>query len=139
MKTHCMRLIRGQDLLVEIEKYVKVNDIKAGTVLSSVGCVSCAVIRDATGETIHTVSEDMELISLNGTVSKNRIHLHASFSKKDLSVIGGHLKNGTVINTTCELIILELEDTEFNEQFDSSTGYNELEIRKYIKDKVLMI
>jgi hypothetical protein len=139
MRTHCIRLKRGQDLLVEIEKYVDEYDIKAGTVLSAVGCVSCAVIRDATGETVHTVNENMELISLNGTVSKNRMHLHVSFSKKDLSVIGGHLKIGTIINTTCELIILELEDTEFNDRYDSSTGYNELEIRKYIKDKVLMI
>ncbi|MFA7672856.1 MAG: PPC domain-containing DNA-binding protein [Clostridia bacterium] len=139
MKTHCMRLTRGQDLLVEIEKYVNEYDIKAGTVLSCVGCVSCAVIRDATGERIQTVNEDMELISLNGTVSKNRIHLHISLSKKDLSVIGGHLKTGTVINTTCELIILELEDMEFNDLYDEKTGYNELEIRKYIKDKFMKI
>ena len=103
------------------------NNINAGFIASSVGSVSMLEVRDAGGKNIHTISEDMEIISLNGTISKSRIHLHISCSKKDLSVIGGHLKE-TTINTTCELIVVELENCEFSKIYDENTGYNELKI-----------
>ena len=91
MKPHAFRLTKGMDLFGEIKSFCERNNILAGTVLSSVGCVDQARIRCADGKTVIELSEPLEIISLNGTVSKNRCHLHASFSKVDLSVIGGHL------------------------------------------------
>lgn len=131
MKTHCMRLTEGQDIKEEINRFCTDNNIDAAVVLSSVGCVKYAVIRDAGGEDYHTIDENMEIMSVNGTISKHRTHLHISFSKKDLSVIGGHMMKGCVVNTTCELVLLELDGTVFNGRYDSSTGYEEIDIYKF--------
>lgn len=126
----CERLKRGDDLLEKIEEIAVKNNIKCGVVLSSVGCVSTATVRDASGVNFQTVQEDMEIISVNGTVSKERTHLHISFSKEDLSVIGGHLTKGCKINTTCELVIAEVEGYKIGTTFDNQTGYDELIFEK---------
>ena len=130
MKTHVVRLRRGEDLLNAIEKFCIKNKIKAGVVLSGVGCVLKARIRDAGGVTIVEIDEHMEIVSLMGTVSEKRCHLHISFSKKDLSVIGGHLVEGCIINTTCELVIGEMKDYIYDVEFDEETGYHELVVSK---------
>ncbi|MCQ2550693.1 MAG: DNA-binding protein [Clostridia bacterium] len=128
MKTICIRLKRGSDLLESIEEICKENDVKAGVILSMVGCVTKARVRDASGVTIKEVDEDLEIVSGTGTVSKARCHVHVSFSKEDLSVIGGHLVKGCIVNTTCELVILVLDGIEFREEFDQETGYDELKV-----------
>lgn len=126
MKTYAVRLRRGADLLESVKKFCKENTIEAGVVLSGVGCVSKARVRDASGVNIVTIDEHMEIVSLMGTVSEKRCHLHVSFSKEDLSVIGGHLVAGCVINTTCELVIGEMENYVYDVDSDAETGYNEL-------------
>ena len=129
MKTYAIRLRRGADLLLSIEEFCTKNEIKAGVILSGVGCVTKARVRDASGVTIVEIDEHMEIVSLMGTVSEKRCHLHISFSKEDLSVIGGHLVAGCIINTTCELVIGELEDCAYDVEFDEETGYNELVVK----------
>ena len=126
MKTYTVRLRRGADLLESIEKLCTENAIKAGVLLSAVGCVSRGRVRDAGGVNIVDIAEPMEIVSLMGTVSHKRCHLHVSFSKEDLSVVGGHLVTGCIINTTCELIIGELENCVYDVEFDEETGYDEL-------------
>ncbi len=125
-KYHCVRLHRGDDLLLSIEQLCAENNIKAGAVISGVGCISRGKIRDASGVTIREITEDCEIVSLNGTVSAQRCHLHIAFSKEDLSTIGGHLVEGCIINTTCELIIAELPDITYGVEEDPETGYDEL-------------
>ena len=122
------RLTRGADLLNEIKTFCEENGIVAGVILSSVGCVSCAKIRVAGGKDIVEKNEPLEIISLNGTVSCERTHLHVAFSKTDLSVVGGHLVDGCVVNTTAEIVIMEIERVKFRKEFDPNTGYNELKI-----------
>ena len=97
---HCFRLRRGQDLYEEIEAYVKAHHIAAGAVVSGVGCVSRWRLRDATGVRVRSGEEDVEIVSLMGTVSEYGCHLHASFSREDLSAFGGHLLPGCTVNTT---------------------------------------
>ena len=126
MKTYAIRLRRGSDLLLSIEEFCSGNAIKAGVVLSGVGCVTKARVRDASGVTIVDIPEPMEIVSLMGTVSEKRCHLHVSFSKEDLSVVGGHLVDGCIINTTCELVIAELPGVAFGVEQDAETGYDEL-------------
>ena len=130
MKSYAVRLKRGADLLESIENFCIENSIKAGVVLSGVGCVLRGRVRDAGGVKIVDIGEPMEIVSLMGTVSEKRCHLHVSFSKEDLSVVGGHLVRGCIINTTCELVIGELENRVYDVEFDSETGYDELVIRE---------
>ena len=132
MKTFAIRLRRGADLLQSIEEFCIAKSIRAGVVLSGVGCVTKARVRDASGVTIVDIDEPMEIVSLMGTVSEKRCHLHVSFSKEDLSVVGGHLVDGCIINTTCELVIGELDHTVYDVEFDAETGYDELIIKKEV-------
>ena len=129
MKTYAVRLRRGADLLQSIEAFCAEHQIRAGVLLSGVGCVTKARLRDAGGVNIVSVDEAMEIVSLMGTVSEKRCHLHVSFAKEDLSVIGGHLVAGCMINTTCELVIGELRDYVYDVEFDEETGYDELIIK----------
>ena len=126
MKCHCIRLRRGDDLMLSIKEICKEKNIAAGVILSAVGCISEGRVRDASGVTIREIREHCEIVSLDGTVSAKRCHLHISLSKEDLSTIGGHLCEGCIINTTCELVIAEIPETRIDKEFDAETGYDEL-------------
>ncbi len=123
---HCIRLRRGDDLLESIRQLCRNRQIAAGVVLSGVGCISQGRIRDASGVTIRNIDEHCEIVSLNGTVSAARCHVHIALSKEDLSTIGGHLCPGCIINTTCELVIAELSGIGYGVEHDPQTGYDEL-------------
>ena len=126
MKTICKRLHRGDDLLLSIRTLAKEHHIPAAVVLSAVGCISEGRVRDASGVTIQAIGEHCEILSLNGTVSENRCHLHIALSIEDLSAIGGHLCEGCIINTTCELVLGILDGWTIGVEFDEETGYDEL-------------
>ena len=126
MKEHAFRLKKGDDLKGKIEEYVKEKCIKAGVVLCAVGSLSEAVIRCADGKTAIKKTEPLEIVSFGGTVSNNGCHLHISVADSNLSVFGGHLKEGCIINTTSEVVLQELENFKFDRVFDSFTGYDEL-------------
>ena len=129
IRCHSLRLRRGADLLASIKALCAEKHITAGIVLSAVGCISKGRVRDASGVTIREINEHCEIVSLNGTVSENRCHLHIALSKEDLSTIGGHLCEGCVINTTCELVVAEIPGTVIEKEFDGETGYDELVFR----------
>ena len=123
---HCIRLRRGDDLLLSIRKIAEEKQIAAGVVLSAVGCISRGRVRDASGITIRDIGEHCEILSLDGTVSQTRCHLHIGLSREDLTAIGGHLCPGCIINTTCELVIAELPGIRYDVEEDPETGYDEL-------------
>ena len=127
---HCFRLHRGDDLYESIQRYADAHHIAAGVVLSAVGCVCRWELRDASGVDVQSGTEDVEIVSLMGTVSEHGSHLHASLARSDLSVFGGHLRPGCLVNTTAEIVLAELPDTVFTRERDEATGYEELAIRK---------
>ena len=127
---HCLRLHRGDDLLETIRSLCARKEIRAGVVLSAVGCILSGRIRDASGVTIRSIEGHYEIVSLNGTVSAQRCHLHIALSAEDLSTIGGHLCTGCLINTTCELVIAELPGIGYGVEEDPETGYDELIFRQ---------
>ena len=126
MRCRCVRLHRGEDLLLSIRQLAQQAGIRAGVVLSGVGCISRGRVRDASGVSLQDIPEHCEIVSLNGTVSAARCHLHIALSREDLSTIGGHLTEGCIINTTCELVIAELPGLSFGVEQDAETGYDEL-------------
>ncbi len=130
MQCHALRLHRGSDLLLSIRELCRERQIAAGVVLAAVGCISEGRIRDASGVTIREIREHCEIVSLNGTVSAERCHLHIALSREDLSTVGGHLCEGCIINTTCELVVAEIPGMVIDREFDGETGYNELIFRK---------
>lgn len=131
MKTIAKRLVDGQDLMIEIQNLVKEHQIEAGVVLSAVGSLKESNIRVPVidGEVKYINPTNLEIDNLHGTVSINGVHLHISVSDVSGMVMGGHLKEGCIIRTTCELIIGVLNDVEFIRETDESTGFDELIVR----------
>ena len=123
---HCIRLKRGDDLMESIKALCREKHISSGVILSGVGCILRGRVRDASGVNIREISDHCEIVSLNGTVSEARCHIHIALSREDLSTIGGHLCMGCIINTTCELVIGELPQVAFGVEEDPETGYDEL-------------
>ena len=130
MNVHCIRLKRGEDLMETIRRVCKEKNIAAGVVLSGVGCILKGRIRDASGVTIRDLEGHYEIVSLNGTVSAQRCHIHIALSKEDLSTVGGHLCVGCIVNTTCELVLAELPGITYGVEEDAETGYDELIFEK---------
>lgn len=126
VRVHCLRLHRGDDLLECIRLLCQHKQIQAGVVLSAVGCLLSGRVRDASGVNIRSFEGHYEIVSLNGTVSQQRCHLHIALSAEDLHTTGGHLCTGCIINTTCELVIAELPGVSYGVEQDAETGYDEL-------------
>ena len=130
MKEHALRLTKGQDLKIEIINYCKEHDIDTAVVLSSVGCIYQYRMRMAGGKEVKEGQGEYEIISLNGTISKAKAHLHLGISDNMMKMYGGHLMDGTLINTTCELILGELEEYQSIRKFDDTTGYDEISFER---------
>jgi len=128
MKEYAFRLQRGEDLKVSIEKYVKEKNIKAGVIISCVGCLYKSVIRNAGGKESIVIDKDVEIVSVTGTLSLDGCHIHLAVSDEELKTYGGHLKDGCLVNTTVEIILLELDNYTFKREMDNKTGYKELVI-----------
>jgi predicted DNA-binding protein with PD1-like motif len=128
MKTIAIRLHEGQDLLQEIQRLVAEHGVQAGVILSGVGSLKTAAIRTPVlGEIVKYIRPaTVEIASLQGTVSVNGCHVHITVSDVDGIAKGGHLKEGCIIRTTCELVIGILDDTVFKREPDEQTGFSEL-------------
>ena len=126
MRTLCCRLHRGDDLLLSLQKLARETHLDAAVILCGVGCVSRARLRDASGVTIREIREPCEIVSITGTVSAARCHVHVSLSREDLTTLGGHLAEGCIVNTTCELVVGVLDDWRFGVEQDAQTGYDEI-------------
>ena len=131
MKTHTFRLKPQQDLFDSIEDFVKLNNIEAGCVLSSVGSLTHATLRLAHRGYYNEYDGHFEIVSMTGTVSIHGSHIHVAISDGDGATIGGHLVSGCKIYTTAEIVLLELEDVVYKrELFENDSGYEELVVYK---------
>lgn len=120
--------MHGDDLVKALEKIVADNDVKAGVILSGVGGLLKSKFRVPVidGDTKYIYPENLEIVSMTGTVSINGMHIHISGSDVEGKVWGGHLKEGSIVRMTCELVIGILDDKVFTRVEDSETGYKEL-------------
>lgn len=128
MKSLIKRLHDGQDLLEEIKHLIAENNVQAGVILSAVGSLQAANIRVPVidSQVKYIPLENLEIDTLHGTVSVNGCHLHISVSDLEGKVWGGHLKEGCIVRTTCELVIGILDDVIFSRTMDDTTGFEEL-------------
>ena len=130
MKLHTFRIKPGNDLKTELEKFVKAKNIQAGFIITCVGGLSQATLRMAGAmpdkQDIRTYDGDFEITSLAGTVSINGVHLHMAISDKDGKSFGGHLKEGTIIHPTAEVVIGEDERAIYTRELDEETSFPEL-------------
>lgn len=132
MRLVAKRLMPGKDLKQSIVAFAKEKDIAAGAIVSAVGSLRHATIRMAGAQPdkqdVRELDGPFEIVSLIGTVSINGEHLHVSISDTGGKVIGGHLKDGSITETTVELVIAVETRLEFTRDVDPTTGFLELSV-----------
>lgn len=130
--SYVLRFDKNADVFAELLQYCKDNSISAAS-FSGIGAAGQVILAyynlaEKTYED-HTIQEDMEIVSLLGNVSllngTPAIHAHGSFSKKDLTLIGGHVKK-LIVSATCEIVLQKLNGT-LRRAKDAETGLNLLQ------------
>ena len=128
MRVHAIRLTPGQDLLEQLKIWASDHD--AASVLSVVGSLNHATLRFANQPEATRIEGPLEILSLSGTLSKHGAHLHLSVADRDGKMIGGHLKPGSPIFTTAEIVLGVYPDLVFDRELDETYGYKELVVRQ---------
>ncbi len=128
VKAQPLRLKPGQDLKHELVSFTKRKGIAAGFIASCSGSLQKLKIRLADSNSHLERAEKFEILSLQGTLSQDGVHLHLSVADKEGKVFGGHLVDGCEIYTTAEILIIELDDYQFSREKDAKTGFAELVI-----------
>ncbi|MGB4833400.1 MAG: PPC domain-containing DNA-binding protein [Candidatus Moraniibacteriota bacterium] len=130
MRCITLRLKPGQFFREGIEQLAKEQHIQAGVVLSAVGGVKNAVLRmpkqDSGEHTVRNLEGPFEIVSCTGTLSVDGCHIHVSVSDREGKCVGGHLKEGSAVFFTIELVVGVLEDTVYRRLLDPETGFDEL-------------
>jgi len=103
-----LQLESGSDLLNSLQA-LAIKEKKFGYVLSVVGNLSIAKFQCPGNDYVTSVTNHLEIIALNGTISPNKCHLHISFSDRECKVWAGHLEEGTTILKGADLLIGFLE------------------------------
>lgn len=134
MKLYTLRLKQNQDLRMELLKYAKQNNIKAGSILTCVGALKPFVLRMAGAtpdkQDIRAYEDKHEIVSLVGTLTGDDCHLHIALSSKEGVVVGGHLKDGSLVDLTAEIVISEDDTAVYTREPDEVTGFTELVVRE---------
>jgi len=129
MRSHPVRLKPGEDLKATLDQLTRINHWQAASIVSAVGSLSEAAIRFANQNEISFLKGPFEIVALSGTLSGSGSHLHIAVSDTEGRMIGGHLKEGSLIYTTAEIVIAILDDWEFSREIDPGSGYLELVIK----------
>jgi predicted DNA-binding protein with PD1-like motif len=120
-----IRLHPGQDLKGALDAFVRAEQCSAACIITCVGSLQQAAI--LTGK--------FEIISLTGTLSPMASHLHISISDSAGKMIAGHLKEGSVIYTTAEIVIGVLPDVVYSRETDVTYGFKELVVKDNLPRK----
>lgn len=129
-KTYPLRLPPGADLKAALDAFVIEKDWPAAIVLTGIGSLELAMIRFADRDVVTRVAGPLEILSLGGTLSPDGSHLHVAVADADGRVVGGHLKEGSIVRTTAEIVIGILPDWEFRREPDPETGCLELLVKR---------
>ncbi|WP_414333659.1 MULTISPECIES: PPC domain-containing DNA-binding protein [unclassified Synechococcus] len=130
LKIYPLRLLPGQDLKQELERFARQQPLQAAFVLSAVGSLSQATLRLADQTEDHLLSECLEILSLSGSLCPDGVHLHLAVADAQGRTWGGHLRPGCLIYTTAEIVLADSLEYRFSRQPDPATGYLELHIQK---------
>jgi predicted DNA-binding protein with PD1-like motif len=130
-KTHIFRVKPGQELLTEILKYCRQNDVTSGIIIGIVGSAKNARInylKELPGKYVSENYEGpLEIVAAQGSIalqgSEIIIHIHILLTSQT-ACFGGHLAEARIFSSA-EVTIGEL-DTQLNRYADTYTGLNEL-------------
>ena len=104
MRAVPLHLEAGSDVRRSLEQLALEHNA-GGFVLSVVGNLSQAAFA-CPGKSAPTVlAGELEIITLQGTISPDGVHLHLSFSDASCQVWGGHLEHGTLVLRGADLLV----------------------------------
>lgn len=129
MKALPVRLFPGDDLRAALEAALAAQGGSAAFVLSGIGSLKPARLRLAGAEQIIELTDDVEILTLAGSLAANGSHLHISVSDRQGRVLGGHVAPGCIVHTTAELLLALLPDWQLRREPDAATGYAEMIVR----------
>jgi predicted DNA-binding protein with PD1-like motif len=124
-----VRLAPGDDLRGALARLLAERGTDSAFVLSGIGSLSVARLRLAGRDEVLERREDLELLTLTGTLSGDGPHLHASVATAEGRVIGGHVADGCLVRTTAEILLAVLPAGKLARVPDARTGYAELVVR----------
>ena len=134
----------GLDLLKAIRSIVAEQGIHSGIILSGVGSLKTAVLRDlrtfpdafpiTDANRVYVAREEpIELLSLTGNIARRddgtvvvHGHLIISSGMEDGRAYGGHLVEGSVVFSTMEIVLAETTGVALQRAVDPITGAAEL-------------
>ena len=119
------KLETGRDLLISLQEMAK-KENKTGYILSVVGNLSEAIIQCPGKKQSTLIKNNLEIISLNGTIDPNGCHLYISFSDGNCNVWAGHLKEGTIIFKAADMLIGFLEDNLIKKEKVANNNHIEI-------------
>lgn len=127
-----LKLDDGEDLFDCLERAVADYGIKSAMIVSGIGMLAdfeLGFFRDGEYE---WVFYDMphELVAMHGSISTLGgivIHIHAGLADSNHRLVGGHLKSAKV-RVLNEILLLKLDNMEFERVLNPSTGLKELKI-----------
>lgn len=128
--TYAFRLKPGEDLKQQLELFVAEKQIQAGWIVTCVGSLTQYHLRFANQSEGTQGKGHFEIVSLTGTLSVNGSHLHMSVSDSTGRTIGGHLLEGNLVYTTAEIVIGASNELLFTREYDGTTEWKELQIKK---------
>ena len=102
---YVVRLEMGEDILASLKRFAEAKEIRAAT-FEGIGSLNKVKLGHYDFKTREykweTFQEDLEILTLSGNISTmNRSalpHAHATLGRRDFSVIGGHLDEGSLAN-----------------------------------------
>jgi predicted DNA-binding protein with PD1-like motif len=128
VRTIVTRLHPGDDLRLAVVALARDQGLRAPVIVTCVGSLSRVALRMAGVPATTVFEDDFEIVSFVGTLAEDGPHLHLAVSDASGRVIGGHAQEGSIVRTTAEVVIGELEDLTFSRPVDPGTGWDELAI-----------
>ncbi|WP_345815787.1 PPC domain-containing DNA-binding protein [Paraburkholderia sp. PREW-6R] len=128
MQAHPLRLSPGDDLRVALQHALSELGLQAAFVIQGMGSLSVAQLRFAGKEDATELRDDLEILTLAGSLSPDGVHLHMSVADSRGQVLGGHVAHGCVVRTTAEILLGLLPAYRFSREHDDATGFPELVI-----------
>jgi predicted DNA-binding protein with PD1-like motif len=123
---HVLRMLPGEDVRAGLERWCMETALEAGCVMSAVGSVAPAVLRMAGRNEGCTLTGNMEVCALSGTLSRHGVHLHMAVADAQGRMHGGHLLPGSMVRTTLEVVVQEIGGLAMHRRHDARSGYPEL-------------
>ncbi len=99
-----LQLAPGSDLRRSLEEFAMAR-AASGFVLGVVGDLSRAAFQCPGQPNPSVIEGDLEIITLNGTLAPEGVHLHLSLSDGACQVWGGHLEHGTLVRKGAQLLV----------------------------------